>query len=54
MEQRPLEHGIFLAPYHDIPESPTVALLRDLDLVEHLKGVDRAFAQWTERKDSKK
>ena len=31
-----LQHGIFLAPYHDIRDSPTVALRRDLELVEHL------------------
>ncbi len=29
-----LEHGLFIAPYHDIDESPTVALRRDLELVE--------------------
>src|ERR1700758_4768057 len=31
-----LEHGLFIAPYHDIDESPTVALRRDLELVEPL------------------
>jgi limonene 1,2-monooxygenase len=31
-----LQHGIFLAPYHDIRDSPTVALRRDLELIEHL------------------
>src|SRR5579862_1630797 len=41
----PLQHGIFLAPYHDIRESPTVALRRDLELVEHLYrlGFDEAW-----------
>ena len=29
-----LEHGLFVAPYHDIDESPTIALRRDLELVE--------------------
>lgn len=29
-----LEHGIFMAPYHDVTESPSVALRRDLELVE--------------------
>lgn len=29
-----LEHGLFIAPYHDIDESPTIALRRDLELVE--------------------
>ncbi|TGD71359.1 LLM class flavin-dependent oxidoreductase [Mangrovimicrobium sediminis] len=28
-----LEHGLFIAPYHDIDESPTVALRRDIELV---------------------
>lgn len=28
-----LEHGLFMAPYHDIDESPTIALRRDLELV---------------------
>jgi limonene 1,2-monooxygenase len=36
MHNIPLQHGIFLAPYHDIRESPTVALRRDLELIEHL------------------
>jgi limonene 1,2-monooxygenase len=30
-----LEHGLFIPPYHDIDESPTIALRRDLDLVGH-------------------
>ncbi|MFC0202892.1 LLM class flavin-dependent oxidoreductase [Novosphingobium soli] len=29
-----LEHGLFLAPYHDVQESPTIALRRDLEIVE--------------------
>ena len=29
-----LEHGLFIAPYHDIDESPTIALRRDLELVQ--------------------
>jgi limonene 1,2-monooxygenase len=32
----PLQHGVFMAPYHDIDESPTVALRRDIELVGHL------------------
>ena len=36
MSTIPLQHGIFMAPYHDTNESPTVALRRDLELVEHL------------------
>ncbi|MBV1688149.1 LLM class flavin-dependent oxidoreductase [Novosphingobium sp. G106] len=29
-----LQHGIFVAPYHDVIESPTLGLRRDLELVE--------------------
>ena len=29
-----LEHGLFIAPYHDVIESPTIGLRRDLELVE--------------------
>ncbi|MCB2079423.1 MAG: LLM class flavin-dependent oxidoreductase, partial [Novosphingobium sp.] len=29
-----LQHGLFIAPYHDVIESPTVALRRDLEIVE--------------------
>jgi len=29
-----LEHGLFIAPYHDVIESPTVGLRRDLEIVE--------------------
>jgi limonene 1,2-monooxygenase len=36
MQNFGLQHGVFIAPYHDIDESPTVALRRDLELVEHL------------------
>ena len=32
----PLQHGIFMAPYHDTNESPTVALRRDIELIGHL------------------
>jgi limonene 1,2-monooxygenase len=36
MSKIPLQHGIFMAPYHDTNESPTVALRRDIELVGHL------------------
>jgi limonene 1,2-monooxygenase len=36
MAHIPLQHGAFIAPYHDVDESPTIALRRDLELVEHL------------------
>ena len=29
-----LKHGLFIAPYHDVTESPTIALRRDLEIVE--------------------
>lgn len=29
-----LQHGIFVPPYHDINESPTIGMRRDLELVE--------------------
>jgi len=29
-----LSHGLVLAPYHDVDESPTIALRRDLELIE--------------------
>lgn len=29
-----LEHGLFIAPYHDVDESPTISLRRDLEIVE--------------------
>jgi limonene 1,2-monooxygenase len=31
-----LRSGIFLAPFHDLTENPTLALQRDMELVEHL------------------
>ena len=38
-----LRHGLFVAPYHDVDESPTVALRRDIEIVE---WVDRlGFAE---------
>lgn len=32
----PLRFGIFLAPFHPVGQNPTLALRRDLELVEHL------------------
>ncbi len=43
-----LEHGIFLAPYHDVGESPTVALRRDLELVEWVEKLGFAEAWFGE------
>src|SRR4028119_73074 len=41
----PLKFGIFLAPFHPVGQNPTLALERDLALVEHLDalGVDEAW-----------
>ncbi len=36
MNKIPLQHGIFMAPYHDIDENPTVGLRRDIELVGYL------------------
>ncbi len=40
-----MRFGIFLAPFHDVGQSPTVALERDLDLLVHLDrlGFDEAW-----------
>jgi limonene 1,2-monooxygenase len=34
MAPLPVQHGLFIAPYHDVTESPTIALRRDLEIVE--------------------
>lgn len=36
MSNIPLQHGVFLAPYHPIEESPTTWLRRDIELAQHL------------------
>jgi limonene 1,2-monooxygenase len=40
-----MKFGIFLAPFHDIGQNPTLALQRDLELIEHLDrlGFDEAW-----------
>ena len=37
--------GIFLAPFHPVDEDPTLALRRDIELIEHLDhlGFDEAW-----------
>ena len=42
---RPLDFGIFLAPFHPVGQNPTLALERDLQLIEHLDelGFDEAW-----------
>src|SRR5437870_3528965 len=41
----PLKFGIFLAPFHPVGQNPTLALQRDLDLIELLDdlGYDEAW-----------
>jgi limonene 1,2-monooxygenase len=36
MSERYLRSGIFLAPFHDLPENPTLALQRDMELLQLL------------------
>src|SRR3974377_1218726 len=40
-----LKFGIFLAPFHPVGQNPTLALERDLQLIEHLDalGLDEAW-----------
>jgi limonene 1,2-monooxygenase len=42
---RRLRAGVFLAPFHPVDEDPTLAIQRDLDLMEHLDdlGFDEAW-----------
>jgi limonene 1,2-monooxygenase len=42
---RRMKFGIFLAPFHRVGENPTLALKRDLELIEHLDrlGYDEAW-----------
>jgi limonene 1,2-monooxygenase len=48
MQNIPLEHGVFLAPYHDVTESPTIGLRRNLELVEHVEKLGFAEAWFGE------
>lgn len=41
-----MKFGIFLAPFHRVGESPTLALERDMQLVEHPDALDYDEA-WT-------
>jgi len=43
-----LQHGLFLAPYHDVTESPTIALRRDLEIVEWVEKLGFAEAWFGE------
>ena len=45
MAQRGMKFGIFLAPFHRLGENPTLAIGRDLELIEWLDwlGYDEAW-----------
>ncbi len=45
MRKRGMHFGIFLAPFHRLGDNPTLALQRDLELIEHLDrlGFDEAW-----------
>ena len=43
-----LEHGLFIAPYHDVIESPTVGFRRDLEIVEWVEKLGFAEAWFGE------
>jgi limonene 1,2-monooxygenase len=43
-----LEHGLFIAPYHDVDESPTIGLRRDLEIVEWVEKLGFAEAWFGE------
>lgn len=48
MSQIQLEHGLFIAPYHDVNESPTIGLRRDLEIVEWVEKLGFAEAWFGE------
>ena len=50
-----LRAGIFLAPFHPVDEDPTLAIRRDIDLIEHLDriGFDEAWIGEHHRRDTK-
>ncbi|HEY8837500.1 MAG TPA: LLM class flavin-dependent oxidoreductase, partial [Dehalococcoidia bacterium] len=41
----PMRFGIFLAPFHSVGQNPTLALERDVELIQHLDslGFDEAW-----------
>ncbi len=45
MKKRGMAFGIFLAPFHRLGDNPTLAMARDLELIEHLDrlGYDEAW-----------
>ena len=40
MSDTPLRFGVFLAPHHPLEENPTLALARDLELIQWLDALD--------------
>ena len=40
MSLAPLQFGVFLGPHHPLDENPTLALARDLELIELLDELD--------------
>jgi limonene 1,2-monooxygenase len=45
MKKRGMQFGIFLAPFHRVGDNPTLAMERDLELIQHLDrlGYDEAW-----------
>ncbi len=43
-----MRHGLFIAPYHDVTESPTIALRRDIEIVEWVEKLGFAEAWFGE------
>ena len=45
MAKRGMQFGVFLAPFHRVGDNPTLALQRDLELIDHLDrlGYDEAW-----------
>ena len=47
MAQRGMKFGIFLAPFHQLGENPSLAMARDMELIEWLDwlGYDEAMGR---------
>jgi len=41
-----LKSGIFLAPFHNHDENPTLSMERDLELLEHLDRLNSRGVDW--------
>ena len=42
MNDRYLRSGIFLAPFHNHDENPTLSIERDIELLEHLDRLNNS------------